>query len=83
MTTDWAPTIVDYAGATATIDVNGRSLKSVLPAIHLTQRARHPDFPNAFTHRRKLPLPALIATLRTMRASSQQAYASCVTRLIR
>ena len=36
------------------------------------QRARHPDFPNAFTRDRKLPLPALIATLLSMRAGSQQ-----------
>jgi Transposase DDE domain len=37
------------------------------------QRARHPDFPQAFTRSRKLPLPALIATLLTMRSGSQQA----------
>ena len=35
--------------------------------------ARHPDFPNAFTRNRKLPLPALIAALLTMRHQSQQA----------
>ncbi|MBW8830556.1 MAG: hypothetical protein JF606_14205 [Burkholderiales bacterium] len=27
------------------------------------QIARHPDFPNAFTRSRKLPLPALIGAL--------------------
>lgn len=36
------------------------------------QRARHPDFPKAFTRDRKLPLPALIAALLSMRAGSQQ-----------
>ena len=34
--------------------------------------ARHPDFPNAFTRCRKLPLPALIAALLSMRGQSQQ-----------
>jgi len=37
------------------------------------QTARHPDFPNAFTRSRKLPLPALIGALLTMRNQSQQA----------
>ena len=37
------------------------------------QSARHPDFPNAFTRSRKLPLPALIGALLTMRNQSQQA----------
>jgi len=36
------------------------------------QLARHPDSPNAFTRSRKLPLPALIASLLTMRGQSQQ-----------
>jgi hypothetical protein len=36
------------------------------------QLARHPDSPNAFTRRRKLPLPALIAALLSMRGQSQQ-----------
>jgi len=36
------------------------------------QRARHPCSPKAFTRDRKLPLPALIATLLSMRACSQQ-----------
>lgn len=37
------------------------------------QIARHPDFPNAFTRSRKLPLPALIGALLSMRNQSQQA----------
>jgi hypothetical protein len=37
------------------------------------QSARHPDFPHAFTRSRKLPLPALIASLLSMRNQSQQA----------
>ena len=37
-----------------------------------TQRARHPSFPKAFTRGRKLPLPALIAALLSMRAGSRQ-----------
>jgi hypothetical protein len=37
------------------------------------QRARHPDFPEAFTRVRRLPLPALISTLLVMRSGSQQA----------
>ena len=36
------------------------------------QKARHPSHPKAFTRKRKLPLPALIAALLCMRASSQQ-----------
>jgi len=35
--------------------------------------ARHPDFPKAFTRKRKLPLPALIGALLSMRNQSQQA----------
>ena len=35
--------------------------------------ARHPDFPQAFTRGRKLPLPALIGALLSMRNQSQQA----------
>jgi DDE family transposase len=37
------------------------------------QIARHPDFPKAFTRNSKLPLPALIAALLSMRNQSQQA----------
>jgi hypothetical protein len=36
------------------------------------QLARHPDSPNAFTRCRKLPLPALVASLLSMRGQSQQ-----------
>jgi Transposase DDE domain len=36
------------------------------------QTARHPDFPNAFTRSRKLPLPLLIGALLSMRNHSQQ-----------
>jgi Transposase DDE domain len=36
------------------------------------QLARHPDSPKAFTRCRKLPLPALVASLLTMRGQSQQ-----------
>jgi len=36
------------------------------------QEARHPDSPNAFTRCRKLPLPALIASLLCLRVQSQQ-----------
>lgn len=36
------------------------------------QLARHPESPNAFTRCRKLPLPALIASLLSMRGQSQQ-----------
>jgi len=36
------------------------------------QLARHPEHPNAFTRCRKLPLPALIASLLSMRGQSQQ-----------
>ena len=36
------------------------------------QLARHPDFPRAFTRSRKLPLPALIGALLSMRNQSQQ-----------
>jgi Transposase DDE domain len=37
------------------------------------QIARHPEFPQAFTRNRKLPLPALIGALVSMRNQSQQA----------
>ena len=37
------------------------------------QSARHPDFPQAFTRSRKLPLPALISARLSMRNQSQQA----------
>ena len=34
---------------------------------------RHPDYPRAFTRNRKLPLPALIGALLSMRNQSRQA----------
>jgi hypothetical protein len=37
------------------------------------RQARHPEHPNAFTRRRKLPLPGLVAALLSMRGQSQQA----------
>ena len=37
------------------------------------QIARHPDHPKAFARKRKLPLPALIGALMSMRNQSQQA----------
>jgi hypothetical protein len=44
--------------------------------------ARHPDFPEAFTRVRKLPLPALVATVLATRAGSQQALLdTCFTNL--
>lgn len=47
-------------------------LSQTLHSDAFAQSARHPDFPRAFTRRRQLPLPALVATLLCMRASSQQ-----------
>jgi hypothetical protein len=47
--------------------------EEVIASDAFAQRARHPDFPQSFTRSRKLPLPALIATLLTMRSGSQQA----------
>ena len=44
-----------------------------ISSAEFAQTARHPDFPNAFTRSRKLPLPALIAALLSMRNQSQQA----------
>jgi Transposase DDE domain len=45
----------------------------VITSDSFARLARHPDFPQAFTRSRKLPLPALIATLLSMRSGSQQA----------
>lgn len=45
----------------------------VIASPAFAQLARHPDFPEAFTRVRKLPLPALVATLLVMRSGSQQA----------
>lgn len=47
-------------------------LSNLIASDEFAQRARHPEFPNAFTRCRKMPLPALIASLLTMRAASQQ-----------
>ena len=44
-----------------------------IASAEFAQTARHPDFPNAFTRNSKLPLPALIAALLSMRNQSQQA----------
>lgn len=43
-----------------------------IASAEFAQLARHPDSPNAFTRCRQLPLPALIASLLTMRGQSQQ-----------
>jgi hypothetical protein len=47
-------------------------LSELIASDDFAHRARHPDFPNAFTRCRKLPLPALIAALLAMRSSSRQ-----------
>ena len=44
-----------------------------IASAEFAQIARHPEFPNAFTRDSKLPLPALIASLLSMRNQSQQA----------
>lgn len=44
-----------------------------LSSAAFAQLARHPAHPQAFTRCRKLPLPALVAALLTMRGQSQQA----------
>ena len=48
------------------------SLSGLIASDAFAERARHPDFPRAFTRDRKLPLPALIAALLSMRSGSQQ-----------
>jgi hypothetical protein len=48
-------------------------LSDTLHSDAFAQRARHPDAPRAFSRTRQLPLPALVASLLFMRASSQQA----------
>ena len=48
-------------------------LSELIASDAFAERARHPDFPHAFTRGRKLPLPALIAALLSMRSGSQQA----------
>lgn len=51
----------------------GLVLSGLISSDAFSQRARHPSFPKAFTRGRKLPLPALIAALLSMRTGSQQA----------
>ena len=50
-----------------TLELSGR-----IASDDFAQLARHPDFPRAFTRSRKLPLPALIGALLSMRNPSQQ-----------
>ena len=47
-------------------------LSDTLSSATFAQLARHPDCPSAFTRTRRLPLPALVASLLCMRSSSQQ-----------
>ena len=47
-------------------------LSATLATDDFAHRARHPDWPGAFTRTRSLPLPALVASLLSMRSSSQQ-----------
>ena len=47
-------------------------LSQVIQSPDFAQAARHPDFPQAFTRTRKLPLPGLIAALLSRRGQSQQ-----------
>jgi Transposase DDE domain len=47
-------------------------LSQLIHSAEFTASARHPDFPNAFKRSRKLPLPALVAALLSMRGQSQQ-----------
>lgn len=49
-------------------------LSDTLHSDAFAQRARHPDCPRAFTRRRQLPLPALVASLLCMRGSAQQCH---------
>lgn len=46
---------------------------ALIASPEFAQRARHPNFPNAFTRKRRLPLSALVSALLSMRATSQQA----------
>ena len=48
-------------------------LSDSLASDEFAQLARHPDAPGAFSRTRRLPLPALVASLLFMRSSSQQA----------
>jgi len=47
-------------------------LSEVIHSADFAQTARHPDYPQAFTRSRKLPLPGLIAALLSQRGQSQQ-----------
>jgi hypothetical protein len=47
-------------------------LSERIHSAEFAEAARHPDHPRAFTRRRKLPLPALIASLLSLRGQSQQ-----------
>ena len=47
-------------------------LSEVIQSPDFAQTARHPDFPQAFTRTRKLPLPGLIAAQISQRGQSQQ-----------
>ena len=49
-----------------------QDLSALIFSDDFARRARHPEFPGAFTRRRKLPLPTLIGVLLSMRAGSQQ-----------
>ena len=55
------------------IQVLMAELSERIASEEFAQIARHPDFPKAFTRNSKLPLPALIAALLSMRNQSQQA----------
>ena len=48
-------------------------LSDTIASDAFAQRARHPDAQGAFSRTRRLPLPALVASLLFMRSSSQQA----------
>lgn len=48
-------------------------LSDTITSDTFAQLARHPEFPNAFSRCRQLPLPALVGALLSMRSSSQQA----------
>lgn len=48
------------------------NLSEYIHSDEFAARARHPKFPKAFTRNRKLPLPALIGVLLSMRGASQQ-----------
>jgi hypothetical protein len=48
------------------------NLSEYIHSEEFAARARHPKFPKAFTRNRKLPLPALIGVLLSMRGASQQ-----------